>query len=505
MKPTDTLETSVQQVDKERGLNGGGPLLIKPHVDIQNDIREISEDILMANEYIPSPTDNPKAVLREFEIGVTNRGVFAKEDINAGEIIAEWDGPVYHADKISELGFVSGTPNKYLQDHAIQIGEKDYMLPKTGLAPLLNHSCDPNCGIQGSTTIVAMRNIEKGEALTWDYRMSEDSDWLMVECECGSPNCSKHISSFSELSESKRKEYGTFISDWILEKYSKKITIENLTAEDITPKHIQEATDIIRWIFSHDYPEYAYCPKCDPILPHGKRTDLRKIFDIKQGEYISLDELSDVSNLPVCDECGDDMKLYLDEKGTYETLTKKFEKDVWLTFLRDYKGDVVGINYAYMRSLKEVFEMEWETNYSYVDSENRPENHRSLELFLDKVIPVLKSLEEKFGGDPDTITQDTKIVCANLIAIDPKYRGQKNFYKLVTSTFDLVPDEVVRNGFGVSESVRGTLAHKLFMMAGGQDVKGVFQDENLDLNDEDYVIVLFKLMQYFKAFYMTGK
>lgn len=504
LSPEDVLNHWTEKKLEEKGISKEEKSGIKPHERIQDGIGKICEGVLIADEYIPSLTDNPKAILREFEIGATDKGVFANEKINEGEIIAEWDGPIYHADKISKLGFTQGNSNKYLQDHAIQIGEKDYMLPKTGFAPLLNHSCEPNCGIRGNTKIVAMRPIEEGESLTWDYRMSEDSDWTMVECECGAPSCSKHISSFSELPLAKRKEYGDFISDWILEKYAKKITVENLTTEEITPQHIQEATDMIRWIFSHDYPEYAYCPECDPVLPHGKRMDLRQVFGIEQKEYVSLDELSDTSNLPNCDECGTHMELYLDQKGTYETLEKKFEKDVWLTFLRDYKGDVVGINYAYMRSIKKIFEMEWEANYSYVDSQIRPNNQRSLEQFLEKVIPSLKEMKTKFGEDPEEINLETPIVCANLIAIAPKYRGQKNFYTLATNTFNLLPKEVVQNGFGISESVRGTLAHKLFMAAGGQDVKGIFQDEKLDLNSEDYVIVLFKLMQYFKAFHRSA-
>ncbi|MBU1445888.1 SET domain-containing protein-lysine N-methyltransferase [Patescibacteria group bacterium] len=474
---------------------------INPHERIQDELGGVLEHVIAAHEYIPSEKDNPKAALHTFEIGGTDRAVFAIEDIKGGETISEFVGGIYHADKISELGFSQGNPNKYIQDHVIQVGEKDYMLNEIGFAHLLNHSCDPNCGIEGTTKIVAMREIKKGEQLTWDYRMSEDSDWLMAECQCGSPNCSKKISSFNDLSYDKRKEYGDFISDWLLEKYAKEVTAENLIASEITPKHIQEATDIIRLIFSHDYPEYAYCPNCDPVLPHGKRVDLRKVFGIGPQEYVSLDVLNDISNLPDCDECGTRMELFLDQKGTYETLEKKFEKDAWLVFLRDYKGDVVGINYAYMRPLQEIFEKEWGENYSYADSEIRPKNRRPSEKFMEKVVPALKIIEMKSGGDPEKINSETPIVCANLIALDPKYRGQKNFYTLATNTFNLVPKEIVENGFGISESVRGTLAHKLFMAAGGQDVKGVFQDDQIDLNNEDYVIVLFKLMEYFKAFY----
>jgi len=38
---------------------------------------------------------------------------------------------------------------------------------------LVNHSCDPNCGLVGAVLVVAMRDIEPGEEITFDYAMSD--------------------------------------------------------------------------------------------------------------------------------------------------------------------------------------------------------------------------------------------------------------------------------------------------------------------------------------------
>ena len=51
-----------------------------------------------------------------------------------------------------------------------------------------NHSCDPNIGMRGEITFVAMRDIRAGEELTHDWAMTDDDDYS-VECKCGAPNC----------------------------------------------------------------------------------------------------------------------------------------------------------------------------------------------------------------------------------------------------------------------------------------------------------------------------
>ena len=53
-----------------------------------------------------------------------------------------------------------------------------------------NHSCDPNLGMRGEITFVAMRDIRAGEELTHDWAMTDDDDYS-IECNCGAPDCRK--------------------------------------------------------------------------------------------------------------------------------------------------------------------------------------------------------------------------------------------------------------------------------------------------------------------------
>jgi uncharacterized protein len=55
-----------------------------------------------------------------------------------------------------------------------------------------NHSCDPNLGLRGEITFVAMREIRAGEELTHDWAMTDDDDYS-AGCNCGASSCRKTL------------------------------------------------------------------------------------------------------------------------------------------------------------------------------------------------------------------------------------------------------------------------------------------------------------------------
>ena len=65
------------------------------------------------------------------------------------------------------------------------------------VARLANHSCDPNCDtdiIKGKIYIMALRDIKKGEEITYDYGFEFDKDdYKDHVCKCGSKNCIGYI------------------------------------------------------------------------------------------------------------------------------------------------------------------------------------------------------------------------------------------------------------------------------------------------------------------------
>ncbi|MBC7457192.1 MAG: SET domain-containing protein [Bdellovibrionaceae bacterium] len=136
------------------------------------------------------------------------RGIYADKDIRKGEFIAIFDGPIYD-------GEVEWTEDMY--NHAIQF-DKDLWRDSVGIARLINHSCDPNCGIKDLFKVVAMRKIKADEEISWDYEMTEKNPHWKMKCQCGTNICRGIIGNYKNMPKSIRKKYGTYISAWLTQK-----------------------------------------------------------------------------------------------------------------------------------------------------------------------------------------------------------------------------------------------------------------------------------------------
>jgi hypothetical protein len=150
--------------------------------------------------------DNPKVEVKESPLG--GKGVFARERIEAGEVIAEFDGDIY---PFTHPGWTED-----LLNHTIQF-ERYRFRDAKGIARCLNHSCEPNCGIKELFKIVAMRPIKPGEEVTFDYEMTEDSEWWRMTCQCGTPSCRKLIGAYRNMPPEVRARYRGFISEWLIQ------------------------------------------------------------------------------------------------------------------------------------------------------------------------------------------------------------------------------------------------------------------------------------------------
>jgi uncharacterized protein len=147
--------------------------------------------------------NNPNVRVGPSRFGI---GLFAATPIAKDEMIVEFEGPILQARMTSEL------PDDD-QDYAVQIGPNQWT-QNPGIGRRINHSCEPNCGIRGTTTIVAMRDLLAGEELTFDYEMTECSDWRM-QCQCGSPLCRGTIGTYLNLPQEIREKYKGYISMWL--------------------------------------------------------------------------------------------------------------------------------------------------------------------------------------------------------------------------------------------------------------------------------------------------
>ena len=172
----------------------------------------VKSKISIAREgYAPHVTDHPGVEIRQ--TATKGTGVFATRPINPGELIAEFIGNEYIAARESELPAI-------MADRSIQTGPTTYVFAENRLAEKINHSCQPNCGVREKTKIVAIYPIKAGEEICWDYRMSENSDWVLENCLCGTERCAHRIEGYDSLPEDICQEYlqKGAISTWLLDR-----------------------------------------------------------------------------------------------------------------------------------------------------------------------------------------------------------------------------------------------------------------------------------------------
>lgn len=128
---------------------------------------------------------NPKCQARKSEYGCA---VFAVVPIPKGELISIWGGSIVHKSQLDPA------MPRFTQ-RVLQVDEEVYILTAEKKEPndCFNHSCEPNLGFAGQISLVAMRDIEAGEELTFDYAMSDGGPYDEFECQCGSPYCRRKV------------------------------------------------------------------------------------------------------------------------------------------------------------------------------------------------------------------------------------------------------------------------------------------------------------------------
>ena len=83
-----------------------------------------------------------------------------------------------------------------------------------------NHSCNPNLGLRGEITFVAMRDIAVGEELTHDWATTDDDEYS-VECECRAANCRKILTGKDWQKPELRKRYAGYFSAYLAGKIAR--------------------------------------------------------------------------------------------------------------------------------------------------------------------------------------------------------------------------------------------------------------------------------------------
>ncbi len=90
----------------------------------------------------------------------------------------------------------------------------------------INHSCDPNTYVKttaGARHVVALRPIEAGEEITYDYLINCHGG-AVWQCSCGSPRCRGTIvSSFFELPPEEQLALLPLLDAWFVEEHRERV------------------------------------------------------------------------------------------------------------------------------------------------------------------------------------------------------------------------------------------------------------------------------------------
>jgi hypothetical protein len=143
------------------------------------------------------------------------RGLFARERVRAGETLLVWGGDVVTGDM---LKWMSEEKHRL----AVQIEEDLYLVtPNEGPADWVNHSCEPNAGLIGQIVLVALRTIEVGEEICFDYATSDGSPYDEFDCGCGSRLCRGHVTGSDWMLPELQARYRGHFSPYIQRRIDK--------------------------------------------------------------------------------------------------------------------------------------------------------------------------------------------------------------------------------------------------------------------------------------------
>lgn len=169
----------------------------------------------------------PKLTIKD--TGKYGKGVFAVENIKKGKIIYVLNGKRFDTmDMVKRIN-----SDKENIDDPLQVGKRTYIdLDKISHA--FNHSCDPNTGIRKRSEMFALRDIKKGEELTYDYSsVIAPTEWKM-KCKCNSKNCRKILGDILSLPKKQIEHYKKIGA---LQKYMKPILRDIESGKYKIPKY----------------------------------------------------------------------------------------------------------------------------------------------------------------------------------------------------------------------------------------------------------------------------
>jgi len=115
---------------------------------------------------------------------------------------------------------ISDGPNR--TSHTIQTGDEKHVIMNLPCR-FLNHCCEPSLGAWDNDCeafdFIALRHIQKGDELTFDYDTTEFKvENFPEKCLCGVQSCRRTITGYLGSEEIVREKYGKYIARYLKSK-----------------------------------------------------------------------------------------------------------------------------------------------------------------------------------------------------------------------------------------------------------------------------------------------
>lgn len=133
-------------------------------------------------------------------------GLFAGEDIEAGDMVVEYVGEVIRhsvanvRERRYELALRARGSSDIASSYLFRLSAESVIdaTHKGNISRFINHSCDPTCMariLDGRRIIMyARRDIQRGEEITYDYKFPhEDDPDKKIKCLCGARQCRGYL------------------------------------------------------------------------------------------------------------------------------------------------------------------------------------------------------------------------------------------------------------------------------------------------------------------------
>lgn len=118
---------------------------------------------------------------------IEGHGLFARERIDADEVVIRLGGHVLTDEEFRQLQLVTYS-SLAIDDH------RNLLLADDSPVTFGNHSCDPSLWMADEVTLIAWRQINADDEVTVDYALhTADLPWSML-CHCGARLCRGTIS-----------------------------------------------------------------------------------------------------------------------------------------------------------------------------------------------------------------------------------------------------------------------------------------------------------------------